>query len=198
MERLFDSSKCQEQVNGIDVSLTREASLYLKSLMMQPNPHLAEFGYLGLGDGKTIDQILAIDEDLRQRKLTADSPRLDGASIRPLFVKLVESGRENDFMMFGHSHPIGVRVVEGKYYWIVPNKKLLEPSMGTPEQGGPSKDWDIGFFKWFYEKVVNVPFVGISTNVDESSKLRIYDTERLINISAKKDLKHVPQVTLNL
>jgi hypothetical protein len=183
----------QEMWEKPAIRIADSAAAYLRELMWRPNPNLAEFAYLGLGNGQEIDTILAIEEDLSLRELNADPPKLQGKEIRPLFEKLMQSGRQNEFMMFGHSHPIGIKLVNGKYYFVAPGKKLLDPSMGKRTDGGPATGWDIGFFKWLYESVVEVPYVGISTNFNGKTQLRVYETEKLIQIKRARDLRKIPR-----
>lgn len=195
----------KERENKIDIILSPEAANYLKSLMSRPNPNLAEFAFLGLGQGNFIDQILAIDEDLSNktglfREEGFSLSRVPTNELAFLSIKLQDAKRVDDVLVIGHFHPFGQKNIDGVTYSINPSEALLEPSMGSRAEGGPTARHDVGFYKWLRtnDPMVEIPYAGIAAMTQNGPKLKIYDIEQLIKIKRYRDVDKVPQTTINL
>lgn len=187
----------------VHVSLAPEARGHLRGLVMRPNPNLEEFAFLGLGRGSLIDRILTADrKDLEKQGLKIEngliSTGVGADEVRLLFKKLKETEGSFDILLLGHLHPSGAFLLNGKPYYLSPRADLLVPSMGSPEEGGPTGSSDLKFFKELHEKVVKIPFMGIVANMDSGPRLRLYKTDKLIKIKRYNDIDKVPQTTIDL
>lgn len=207
MERFFRFfGRRKDKETRINISLTPEASRHLKSLMCRPNPNLAEFAFLGLGHGSLVDQILVVDEGELKNKRGL-SRRGEGfvSSVSfeehmQLSLKLAATGRYQDLIILGHLHPSGIKKVEGKYYVIGKDDGLLEPSMGSPSEGGPASNGDLGFFRELLEEKPehNVIYAGIAAVTKSGPKLRLYKASEMVKIKRYNDIDKVPQITIDL
>ncbi|QQG41721.1 MAG: hypothetical protein HYV90_00185 [Candidatus Woesebacteria bacterium] len=204
MDKLFSFLGARkDRETSIEISLTPGASDHLKRMILRPNPELAEFGFFGLGQNGTIDQILDLDEkDLSYKNglthsLGGFSSNVGGNEWNGLVQKLIQSGRRGDFLVFGHFHPSGTKRIAGATYHIDPGEALLVPSGGSLRD--PTTGGDIGFFKALTELNPNlVPYMGIAANTKSGPKLRIYEIDKLIKIRRYNDIDHVPQTTIDL
>jgi len=189
----------------LDIGLTSEASRHLKSLITRPNPNLAEFAFLGLGQGDLIDQILVSDvfglEEKRGLYRENDHfiSRIENDEWIQLFVELEAIKRSQDLLILGHLHPSGEKHIEGIPLSVSPSNALLEASMGDPQEGGPSSARDVGFIKGLITGAkIDIPYFGIAAITRTGPKLRIYQTNKLIMIKQSNDIYSVPQVTITL
>ena len=187
----------------INISLTPQASLRLKQLVTRPNPTLAEFPFLGLGDQGVIDEVIAPKKYSSESGLFHSGfsgSRVDETELLELFKKLELSGRQQDLMVFGHLHPTGQKVVKGTRYIVEPSDSLLDPSMGSRESGGPVSGGDLAFIKLFIElnPKVKLPYVGIVADTREGAKLRIYKPKDLLELKKYSDIDKLAKRTITL
>lgn len=207
MERLLSRIGLRKDVeNKVDITLTPEASAYLKQLVLRPNPNLAEFMFLGLGTGNIVEKILVTNEEspikgqglvfLEGNKLVSS---IDKDELGELLNKLITTEKIEDVLILGHSHPTGVKNFGSYVFYIEPNMSLLEPSMGNPYEGGPTSAADLAVYKDFANSPsFNFPFAGIATTTKSGPKLKIYSIRELIKIKRYNDIDRVSQTTIDL
>lgn len=192
-----------EVVESHLVELTPEVSVKLRGLVLRPNPTLAEFPFLGLGKSGLIDQILVVNgldysADSGLLKKGALSSSVARSELTELFKRLESSGRRNDLIVFGHLHPSGESLVQGRRYILNPSDSLLVPSMGG--NGRLLSGGDMAFFKAFKDANPTVRFenVGIVANTPEGPKFRVYNLENLLKIKKYSHIDGVVQQTITL
>lgn len=185
------------------VELTPEVSTKLRQLVLRPNPNLAEFPFLGLGKSGLVDQILVVNDldysaDSGLLKNGTLSSSVSRSELTELFKKLESSGRRKDLMVFGHLHPSGESLVQGRRYILNPSDSLLVPSMGG--NGKLLSGGDMAFFKSFKEvnPAVRLEHVGIVANTPDGPKFRVYNLENLLKIKKYSHIDGVVQQTIVL
>jgi hypothetical protein len=204
MERFI--AKFKERKSQPDLSISDSARLVLKTLAEKPNPNLAEFPFAGIGKGNEITEIVTTEEydtifksGIRKEKGKLTTA-VDNGQIIMLFIKLIESGDLNNLLLLGHIHPSGKAILCGIEYEVRPNDSLLQPSMGSPAQGGPSFGGDVGYIKYMITKDPKhtIPYTGILAVTKTGPKIRAYSSLELINIKRYNDIVRVPQITIDL
>ena len=198
-EALFSKEK------PLQIGFSEESKAFLKKLLLRPNPTLAEFAFLCLGTNNYVDTVLVANEHSYSTESGLNFKGFIGSSVSrneltSLIKKLDDSGRYQELLIFGHSHPSGSLIVKNIRFSVAPNESLLVPSMGTKEEGGPTAAHDLAFISSLVEVLpeLPIPFVGIAANTENGPALRAYDTKRLLKIKRAKDIDKVPQTTIKL
>ena len=184
------------------MNISPEASEHLKNLMLRPNPRLAEFYFLAILRNKLIDRILVANE----RNYSENSgysptrPKIDADADEFLaLANKLEKEKSKGIVVFGHSHPSGYLIAFHRIYEIKPSERLLNPSMGTKHEGGPTGRGDLAHFKEVFENVPGLSsYVGIAADTPMGLKFRVYLTKELLKIKSYNGLKYVPQITFKL
>lgn len=206
MERLKHPQK--EKAASLDIKTTKEASNYLKRLILRPNPRLAEFAFLCIGQENLISKILVANKKYYSRNsgLYSSSQNswgtsVDGKELIKLGHILQKQAEKKDvhFVVFGHTHPSGEVRSGQDLINIKPSDLLLSPSMGSPEDGGPTWGRDLYVAKLLYKMIPSPAiYFGIAANTQVGPKFRIYETKGLAKIKRYNDIDKVPQITIKL
>lgn len=198
MERFFRAFKQKEEKPAeISLVITDHAKNHLVKLMTRPNPKLAEFMFLGLGKEGIIDQILVSDENRFLNKGIVIVGGVVKTSVNEddylkLLENLVDSGREEEVLVFGHTHPTGTFRLGGTKFIVEPSYEMLIPSNGVGN--------DVRFAKELMERLTMIPrpYYGIAAETEDGPKLRVYKTHELARVKKVSQIHKLSQATLSL
>ncbi len=194
------------ETNRLKLELSAQAAERLRRLVLRDNPNLAEFPFLGLGQGYTVNDIWVVNESSYSKASGLGLLRggfmesqTDEHEIKELFRRIIVENRLQDFILFGHLHPSGEASIGGVRYILDPSETLLIPSSGDSAKGGIVSEGDLGFYSSFLRLNPTLsPYAAIAANTQQGPKLRVYDMHALGKIKRYSDLEKVPQITLQL
>lgn len=207
MERLFGRFKeaSRRKENTLPITITPEASAFLGRMLLRPNPRLSEFIFFGLGGNEVINEIAVANENsyhpnsgLRVGLLGITTSGVSEEWIE-IMQRLEAEDKIDNILVVGHSHPSGRTKIKGVTFTIPASDSLLEPSMGSVFEGGPTKAHDLRFaYDLHFDAGFPHEYFGIASPTHEGPKFRIYRTEDLTKIKRANDIDKVPQKTIKL
>lgn len=208
MEYLFRRAKeiMSHKEKVLPLTISGEAKSHLTRLLSRPNPFLSEFLFYALGKGGTIDTIIANELPMYPGtglKKVSEHSYISSArddDFQELNKKLVSTGRFNELLVYGHTHPTGDFIFRGQRLVVEPSYSHLNPSTGSKFSGGLTSDHDMKAAKHLAENWMgpDVPHFGIASLTPDGYKLRVFNTRDLSKAKRYSDIDNAQQVTLDL
>lgn len=195
----------KEKVLPLDMTI--EAKLHLKRLLSRPNPFLSEFIFYALGKNGVIDAIVANELPMYPGSgLHQDGPHSYISSARDddaeaLNKKLVATGRFEDMIVYGHTHPTGDFIFKGQRLTVAPSHSHLNPSSGPRLSGGITSAHDMKAARLLAEnwRISNTPpHFGIAALTEDGYKMRVFNTQDLAKAKRYQDIDDAQQITIDL
>lgn len=205
MERAFRyfADRLGRKENILQVSLSDESRSILKKALRRPNPYLSEFIFFGLGKNGFVDTVIVNDGEiypgieLKQVSTHVHASTSDSNDYNELVKKLSDSGRSEELLILGHTHPTGSVELNGQTLVIDPGEYLLIPSAGSKSEGGLIA-YDLKAAAEIAFAFDDPPHFAIMAETMSGPKLRIYKTIDLANVKKYADIKHAAQITITL
>lgn len=201
--QFYDQSRKKEVLN---ISITPDSGRFLAKMLNRPNPHLAEFMFMGLGDGITIDKIIVTDEN--------NYPSGSGLLFKDGFTVATTSDNEEDrllrkikklkavekIMVVGHSHPTVLDPKDKRLALFPPSTQRLIPSIKVNMLNRVVKEMDLGYASHILNNMAWLPrpYFGIAAVTDVGPSLRLYRTFDLAKMKWPTAIYSIPQVTISL